>query len=136
MSIRPNSSIARSTMACTATGSAISPTCTTAFGPTVSISRTTALAPSRLLRALTTTEAPSSASASAIARPMFRPEPVTIATLPVSSPVILVPLSRRHARLYAGHPRLLSVQEQDVDGRDKPGHDGDYPRNVPRSILL
>jgi hypothetical protein len=33
----------------------------------------------------------------------------------------------RHARLYAGHPRLslhseLNVRE-DVDGRDKPGHD-------------
>jgi hypothetical protein len=27
----------------------------------------------------------------------------------------------RHARLYAGHPRLYGVQ--DVDGRDKPGHD-------------
>jgi len=27
----------------------------------------------------------------------------------------------RHARPSAGHPRLLS--KQDVDGRDKPGHD-------------
>jgi hypothetical protein len=31
-------------------------------------------------------------------------------------------LSRRHARLWAGHPRL-SCRDQDVDGRDKPGHD-------------
>ena len=29
---------------------------------------------------------------------------------------------RRHARLWAGHPRL-SCRDQDVDGRDKPGHD-------------
>jgi hypothetical protein len=31
----------------------------------------------------------------------------------------------RHARLYAGHPRLsfLDCSKQDVDGRDKPGHD-------------
>jgi hypothetical protein len=28
-----------------------------------------------------------------------------------------------HARLYAGHPRLVALG-QDVDGRDKPGHDG------------
>jgi hypothetical protein len=30
--------------------------------------------------------------------------------------------SKRHARLYAGHPRL-PCSTQDVDGRDKPGHD-------------
>jgi hypothetical protein len=30
----------------------------------------------------------------------------------------------RHARLHAGHPRLDSIgRAQDVDGRDKPGHD-------------
>jgi hypothetical protein len=28
----------------------------------------------------------------------------------------------RHARLYAGHPRLASYKKG-VDGRDKPGHD-------------
>src|SRR5262245_24021919 len=33
---------------------------------------------------------------------------------------------RRHARLYAGHPRLsLNAVKQDVDGWDKPGHDVD-----------
>jgi hypothetical protein len=31
-------------------------------------------------------------------------------------------LSSRHARPWAGHPRL-SLLQQDVDGRDKPGHD-------------
>jgi hypothetical protein len=32
---------------------------------------------------------------------------------------------RRHARLYAGHPRLyfFNAVKQDVYGRDKPGHD-------------
>ena len=30
---------------------------------------------------------------------------------------------RRHARPCAGHPRFLDEQMQDVDGRDKPGHD-------------
>jgi len=29
----------------------------------------------------------------------------------------------RHARPCAGHPRLC-CSEKDVDGRDKPGHDG------------
>jgi hypothetical protein len=27
----------------------------------------------------------------------------------------------RHGRIYSGHPRLLRIQ--DVDGRDRPGHD-------------
>src|SRR5262245_31502798 len=32
----------------------------------------------------------------------------------------------RHARLYAGHPRLHRLATaKDVDGRDKPGHDKD-----------
>jgi hypothetical protein len=32
--------------------------------------------------------------------------------------------SPRHARLYAGHPRLHDMAaNKDVDGRDKPGHD-------------
>ena len=30
----------------------------------------------------------------------------------------------RHARPCAGHPRLASLCHKDVDGRDKPGHDG------------
>jgi len=29
----------------------------------------------------------------------------------------------RHARACPGHPRLPCVGDQDVDGRDKPGHD-------------
>src|SRR4051794_23914711 len=49
------------------------------------ISPATASASARLTRAFTTMEAPPSASASAVARPMLRPEPVMIATLPLSS---------------------------------------------------
>src|SRR5258708_22118191 len=31
----------------------------------------------------------------------------------------------RHGRIYSGHPRLLMRRDcKDVDGRDKPGHDG------------
>jgi hypothetical protein len=30
----------------------------------------------------------------------------------------------RHARPCAGHPRLPLLVDKDVDGRDKPGHDG------------
>jgi hypothetical protein len=35
------------------------------------------------------------------------------------------PMTLRHARLYAGHPRLPSRMsaKKDVDGRDEPGHD-------------
>jgi hypothetical protein len=29
----------------------------------------------------------------------------------------------RHARPCAGHPRFLRASFEDVDGRDKPGHD-------------
>src|SRR5262249_58714371 len=29
----------------------------------------------------------------------------------------------RHARACRGHPRLHGINKQDVDGRDKPGHD-------------
>ncbi len=37
-------------------------------------------------------------------------------------------LLARHARLYAGHPRLcLTAAREDVDGRNKSGHDEDPP---------
>jgi hypothetical protein len=39
----------------------------------------------------------------------------------------------RHARPRAGHPRLFATRKQDVDGRDKPGHDGlKYRSNICR----
>jgi hypothetical protein len=47
--------------------------------------------------------------------------------LPDSTPPFSrVTFYRRHARPCAGHPRLYSgsSKKKDVDGRDKPGHDG------------
>src|SRR6185503_5173208 len=54
---------------------------------------------------------------------------------PMSSPsripiFIWLSDSPRHARLYAGHPRLSC--KQGVDGRDKPGHD---ERWVSKSLI-
>src|SRR5580658_5095862 len=31
---------------------------------------------------------------------------------------------RSHARAWRGHPRLKKSPQQDVDGRNEPGHDG------------
>src|ERR1700693_4425540 len=94
---------------------------TSALPPDASTARATASASARLLRALTTTDAPPSASASAIAQPMLRPAPVTIATFPESSLLLISP-SPRHAGLVPGiHVFPLP---QDVDSRDKPAHDG------------
>jgi hypothetical protein len=56
-----------------------------ALPPARSISAATAFASCTFERALTTTAAPPSASASAMARPILRPAPVTIATRPDSS---------------------------------------------------
>jgi hypothetical protein len=33
-------------------------------------------------------------------------------------------LKDRHARACPGHPRFSLFASKDVDGRDKPGHDG------------
>src|SRR5689334_5325237 len=43
------------------------------------------------------------------------------------------PRVQRHAR-GGGHPRL-SFRGQDVDGRDKPGHDGNITESPPRIAL-
>src|SRR5258707_10859242 len=95
---------------------------TSAVMPRVSISRAAASASARLVRALTTMDAPPAASASAMARPILRPAPVTSATFPLSSLLaIAVPPYPRHGRPCAGYPRLLFAA--DVDGRDEPSHD-------------
>src|SRR5882762_4650516 len=36
----------------------------------------------------------------------------------------------RHARAWPGHPRLNASADKDVDGRDKPGHDGRDKENA------
>src|SRR5215831_7742269 len=58
-----------------------------ALTPSPRASRATASASAWLLRELTTTCAPSPASFKTVARPMFRPDPVTSATLPSSLPM-------------------------------------------------
>src|SRR6516165_4653851 len=97
ISMRPNCSDAAAAIFSTAAGSITSATCAMALPPARSISLATCSASLRLARALTTTAAPPSASESAIARPILRPAPVTIATRPDNSPVIATALSRQHA---------------------------------------
>jgi hypothetical protein len=40
------------------------------------------------------------------------------------------PITIRHARACPGHPRLTALMGEDVDGRDKPGHDEETPRLI------
>src|SRR5258705_13938629 len=64
-------------------------------------------------------DAPPSASATAMARPILRPAPVTIATLPLSSLILI--LSTSCPVLCRASTPFFS--RRDVDGRDKAGHD-------------
>jgi hypothetical protein len=51
--------------------------------------------------------------------------PSLVFVTPGHVPGIHVFCSLRHARAWPGNPRLASLQVmKDVDGRDKPGHDG------------
>src|SRR5207247_8130813 len=86
MSIRPSSDTALAIMPSTSAFFATSATIASALTPSARASLATASASPRLLRELTTTLAPSAASLSTVARPMFRPDPVTSATLPSSLP--------------------------------------------------
>src|SRR5262245_46752367 len=88
MSMRPKREAAAATMVPTASASATSAVTANALPPSRSISRATASASCKFERALTTIAAPPSASASAMARPILRPAPVTMATRPESSWVI------------------------------------------------
>jgi hypothetical protein len=72
MSRRPKVSMEARTIVITASSSVTSARLATALPPFASISFTTFRASSRDLRAFTTTFAPPSASASAMARPMLR----------------------------------------------------------------
>src|SRR5216683_1543245 len=131
----PHSLVARSTIAVTCSKFETSAPSAIATPPAFLISSTTACAgvsdppvPSRAPpKSLTTTLAPRLASPSACARPSPLPAPVTMATRPSNLIVMcVVPgFFFRHARPCAGHPRLFDCCiKQDVDGRDKPGHDG------------
>src|SRR5215218_4228798 len=73
-------------------------------------------------RPLTTTEAPSAASASAIALPIFLPAPVTIATLPDSARVSVIAASADCAKANHRAPRAVNpaLERQAVGGgRDR-----------------
>src|SRR5262245_29233777 len=99
MSTRPKASSAAFAMRSAFCGSAMDRVLAKPRPPARAISSTTACAgaasepaPSRLApTSFTTTPAPSCASASAIARPMPRPAPVTIATFPATMPTISAP---------------------------------------------
>src|SRR5438874_2706934 len=84
------------------------------------------------LRAEMTTRAPASAKASAIARPMPREEPVTIATLPERSNRFISELPSTTLFVIPGlDPGIHGFPF--VDGRVKPGHDefGTGERYIP-----
>lgn len=85
----PNASAAASTRAWASAASDTSPVTASALPPRSSISRTVSSSGS-LRRPATTTRAPSSAKASAIARPMPEPAPVTRAVLPVKRLLVMI----------------------------------------------
>jgi hypothetical protein len=89
MSRRPKRFTPALTIAATPASSVTSVRCATARPPRASISAATPSASAREARAFTITAAPASASASAIARPMLRPPPVTSATRPSSSRLVV-----------------------------------------------
>src|SRR5690242_10613848 len=91
-STRPNRFTVASTISATARGSVTSAMCTAALPPALSIIATVSCAWSREVFAFTITVAPPAASERAIARPMLRAAPVTIATLPVSSFPWVIPM--------------------------------------------
>src|SRR5579863_3260712 len=86
MSILPNASIALCTSSSGALGFVRSPAYT-AVSPAISSAACFATSPSR---SLMSTLAPCAASSSAVARPMPRAEPVTMAALPSSTPMVYV----------------------------------------------
>src|SRR5689334_1267974 len=125
MSIRPNSLPTRSIMAATAAWSVTSAAIAIAFTPRLRRS-STAVADFASLRPTTAIWAPASASPRARPSPMPPLPPVTIATLPERSKSFVVircvPLSR-HAQDSSRASTRSYQFKQDVDGRDKPGHD-------------
>src|SRR3954467_8246961 len=83
--MRPNWRAVTATIGATAGGPATSATIARALPPWLSICRTTESASLLLERTLTTTAAPPAAGETAMASPILRPAPVTIATRPDSS---------------------------------------------------
>src|SRR5438067_5412078 len=82
-----------------------------------------------LLRALTTTCAPSPASFSTVARPILRPEPVTRATFPSSLPISVSPLimvERSPKELPEGEPGDNAVEQKVVPPDRRADRAGDH----------
>src|SRR5262245_52737852 len=106
MSMRPNSPRVRSTIRARSARTVTSVGTAAERRPSAFTSPTVRSAPA-LSSSATTTSAPSFASSRAVARPMPRPPPVTIATCPLSSMVTLPPRSgERHG---GGEPRHGAV---------------------------
>ena len=100
ISTRPKASVVSATRRSASARFDTSAWTTTASPPASAISRATASALSRVLTQFTATLAPSRAKRNAMARPMPRDEPVTIAVLPLS---FMVPsLFARSARPRTG----------------------------------
>src|SRR6202048_2424086 len=129
----PHSLVARSTIALTCVKFETSAPSAIATPPALRISSTTVSdgvneppVPSRAPpKSLTTTLAPRLASPSACARPRPLPAPVTIATRPSNLIAMSgIPVGLVMPGLVPGIHVLLTLYQQDVDGRVKPGHDG------------
>src|SRR5712691_12608161 len=97
ISMRPYSDRALDTILSTCSFLATSASKDRALPPPARTSWATASASALLVRELTTTWAPSAASFNTVARPIFRPDPVTRATLPSSLPISATSWSFLHA---------------------------------------
>src|SRR5665213_280453 len=115
MSILPNESTAFLTSSSAAPGLVRSPA-KTAVSPSISPEACSATSPSR---SLIRTWAPCATSSSAVARPIPRAEPVTIAVLPSSTPIAVAsPCLVGEARLY-GVECPCSAASRTSEGRTR-----------------
>src|SRR6202011_4672020 len=133
ISMRPKCAAAAETITCTASGSVTSATSATALPPACSIPTATPSASPRFARALTTTAAPPSASASAIARPMLRPAPVTRATRPDSSSGTALPEPRSSISGIAQTGLAEAGNAIDRDNNSERDHKHDQAENRNRA---
>src|ERR1700674_5364549 len=131
MSMRPNSAFARSTMARRSAREVTSVATASDLRPRAPTSSAVRLAPAWSISAMTIS-APWCASSSAMARPMPRPAPVTIAACPLSSMDFL--LARAGRQLVEGqvavHADILRQAQhalRDDIAQDLVGAGGDAP---------
>src|SRR5580765_9065217 len=135
MSTRPKRSTACSTMRPAPAKSATFSPFATASPPSASISRTTSCAgpssapspASDAPRSLTTIFAPARASASACSRPIPRPAPVTIATLPLKSGIALCEITTVDFTL-TDEQELIRSSAREFAARELAPHTRDWDR--------